>query len=81
LSGIITFDKTGVSEAVVKGIPLERLLTETDAPYLTPVPYRGQRNEPAYVAEVVKKIAEWRGIGFEEVAKQTFENAKILFKI
>jgi TatD DNase family protein len=81
LNGIITFDKTGRSEEIVKTIPLESIILETDAPYLTPVPYRGKRNEPAYVELVARKIAEWKNLDFEEVAKVTTLNAKKLFNL
>lgn len=81
LNGIITFDKTGNMETVVKGIHLERIVLETDSPYLAPVPYRGKRNEPAYVSEVAKKIAEWKGAKVGEVEKQTTQNARNLFKL
>jgi TatD DNase family protein len=81
LNGIITFDKTGRSEEVVKGLPLEAIVLETDAPYLAPVPYRGKRNEPAYVVEVAKKIAEWKGISFGEVTEVTTKNTRQLFNI
>lgn len=81
LNGIITFDKTGVAEEVVKNIPLESIILETDAPYLTPVPFRGKRNEPVYVEYVAQKIAEWKNISFEEVATQTTQNASYLFKL
>ncbi len=81
LNGIITFDKTGVSEEVVKNISLEHIILETDCPYLTPVPFRGKRNEPLYVKYVAEKIAEWKQVSFEEVENQTTENAKKLFKL
>lgn len=58
---------------------MERLLVETDAPYLTPHPYRGKRNEPARVTLVAEEIAQLRGISYEEVARQTTENAEKLF--
>ena len=80
-SGIITFDKTGRSEEVVKNIPLDKLLIETDAPYLSPIPYRGKRNEPSYVRYVAEKIAEWKQESFEAVAEATTFNAKKLFRI
>lgn len=79
LNGIITFDKTGVSEVVVKHAPLSSIVLETDSPYLAPVPYRGKRNEPVYIEEVAKKIAEVKGIRVEEVAEVTTNNAKKLF--
>jgi TatD DNase family protein len=81
LNGIITFDKTGRSEEVVKGIPLEFMVLETDAPYLTPLPFRGQRNEPSYLKFVAEKIAEWKGESVEKVAEVTTENARQLFNI
>jgi len=81
INGIITFDKTGRSESVVKGIPLENIILETDAPYLSPVPHRGQRNEPSYLPFVAEKIAEWKGESAERVAEVTTANAKKLFKL
>lgn len=78
-SGVITFAKD--YDIIVKELPLDKILTETDAPYVSPVPMRGKRNEPLYVKYVAQKIAELKGISFEEVAKQTTENAKRLFKI
>lgn len=81
LNGIITFDKTGRSEEVVRNIPLDRIVLETDAPYLTPVPHRGKRNEPGYVKHVAEKIAEIKGISLEEVTDQTTTNARSLFRI
>lgn len=81
LNGIIVFDKTGRSEEIVKNIPLESVILETDAPYLTPPPYRGTRNEPAYVKYVAEKIAEWKGESLDKVAEVTTHNAKRLFKI
>ena len=62
-------------------IPLDKLLIETDCPYLTPHPYRGKRNEPAYVKLVAEQIAELKGISLDEVGKATTENAKKLFGI
>ena len=81
LNGIITFDKTGNSEEVVKNISLQNIILETDCPYLAPVPYRGKRNEPSYVKHVAEKIAEWKNISIELVESQTTENAQKLFKI
>lgn len=78
-SGVITFAKN--YEEIVKQIPLEKLLIETDCPYVAPVPHRGKRNEPQYVKYVAQKIAEIRGLSFDEVAEQTTKNAKELFKI
>lgn len=81
LNGIITFDKTGNMETVVTGVPLERIVLETDSPYLAPAPHRGKRNEPSYVAEVAKKIAEWKQCTPESVAQRTSDNAYRLFKL
>lgn len=81
LNGIITFDKTGRSERVVKHVPLEFIVLETDSPFLAPVPYRGKTNEPAYVKHVAEKIAEWKDVNLEEVATTTTHNAKDLFNI
>ncbi len=78
-TGVITFTKD--YDEVIKSVPLNMIMTETDAPYVTPVPYRGTRNEPSYVREVVKKIAEIKGIPEEEAAKVLVENAKRVFKI
>lgn len=78
-NGLITFARD--YDEVIKNAPLERLLIETDCPYLTPVPYRGKRNEPSYVKYVAEKIAEIKGISFEEVAETTTKNARKLFKI
>lgn len=78
-SGIVTFKNAKNVQEVAKNVPLERLLIETDAPYLTPVPYRGKPNEPAYVKYVAEKIAELKDISFAEVAKQTTENFYTLF--
>lgn len=81
LNGIITFDKTTRSEEVVKAVPLENIILETDAPYLTPKSYRGKRNEPSYLPEVAEKIAYWKNVSVEVVAQVTTQNAKKLFKI
>ena len=81
LNGILTFDKTGKLAQVAQKTPLDRLLIETDAPYLTPPPFRGKRNEPSYVRYVADKIAECRNISGEEAATATFANAMALFQI
>ncbi|MBX4187269.1 MAG: TatD family hydrolase [Candidatus Doudnabacteria bacterium] len=81
LNGILTFDKTDKLAEVVRNAPMGRLLTETDAPYLTPPPYRGKRNEPSYVKYVVAKIAEIKKISLEKAGDETFVNARKLFKI
>ena len=66
---------------MAKAVPLERLLIETDCPYLAPHPYRGKRNEPAYVKLVAEKIAELKEIPYEVVAKTTYENALRVFSL
>ncbi|MEI8174328.1 MAG: TatD family hydrolase [bacterium] len=66
---------------LIKDIPLNMILTDTDSPYMAPVPYRGKRNEPSYVKEIVKKIAEIKDLPEEEVAKAIVENARVLFNI
>ncbi|KKS40137.1 hypothetical protein A3H03_02380 [Candidatus Kuenenbacteria bacterium RIFCSPLOWO2_12_FULL_42_13] len=81
-TGIITFGKNAEDlRQVVHELPLEKILVETDCPYLAPEPYRGKRNEPGYVEFVAKKIAEVKNLPLEEVAKITTENAKGLFEI
>lgn len=81
LAGPVTFTNGRKPQSVAKEIPLEDLLIETDAPYLTPHPNRGKRNEPLYVSLVAKKIAELKEITYEEVCEQTMKNACKLFKI
>jgi TatD DNase family protein len=75
-SGILTFKTSQALRDIAHGIPLERLLVETDAPYLAPTPYRGKRNEPSYVVETAKVLAEVKGVSFDEIARITTENAK-----
>jgi len=79
ISGIVTFKKSIALQEVVKQVPLNRLLVETDAPYLAPVPYRGKRNEPSYVKQVAEKIAELKQISYKEVEEQTTDNFFKLF--
>lgn len=81
LGGPVTFKNAKDPKVVAKEVPLDRLLIETDCPYLAPHPYRGKRNEPAHVKLVAEKIAEIKEITVEELAKQTTENAKNLFSI
>src|SRR3989338_9423180 len=78
-NGIITFARQ--YDEVVRYAPLEQILIETDAPYLTPEPYRGQRNEPPYVVEIAKKVAELKNEPLEKVIEQTTRNCKNLFGI
>ncbi|WEG73448.1 TatD family hydrolase [Vagococcus intermedius] len=81
LSGVVTFKKAAEVQEVAKEVPLERLLVETDAPYLAPVPYRGKRNEPGYTRYVVEKISELRGDSLEVIADTTRKNAHKLFRL
>lgn len=81
IAGPVTFKNARVLKEVAREIPLDKMLIETDAPYLTPEPNRGKRNEPVYVRFVAATIAEAKGISFEEVAKRTAENTKRLFRI
>lgn len=78
-NGIITF--TEEYDELIKFLPMNKILTETDAPYLAPEPYRGQRNDPSYVIEITKKIARLKNMDYEMVAKETFNNTQKLFKI
>ncbi|MBB6218686.1 TatD DNase family protein [Anaerosolibacter carboniphilus] len=81
IAGPVTYNNARKTVEVVERIPLEHLFIETDSPYLTPVPHRGKRNEPAFVRFVAEKIAEIKKISFEEVAEQTTVNAKKFFNI
>jgi TatD DNase family protein len=78
-SGIVTFKNAAAVREVASAVPLDRLLVETDAPYLAPVPHRGKRNEPAYVVHVAETIARIKGIGLEDVARASWENFFRLF--
>jgi len=78
-SGIVTFKKSDELREIAKIVPLDRLLVETDAPYLAPQPYRGKRNEPAYVVETAKVLAQARGITAHELAEDTTANVLRLF--
>jgi TatD DNase family protein len=80
-SGIVTFKNAKEVQEVAKQVPLERMLVETDSPYLTPVPYRGKPNQPGYTRYVAEFIAELKGISFEQVAEQTTANFFELFNI
>ena len=73
-SGILTFKNSEDIRAIARGVPLDRLLVETDAPYLAPPPYRGKRNEPAYVAETAKVLADVKGVSADEIARITTDN-------
>ncbi|QIW10634.1 TatD family hydrolase [Francisella sp. LA112445] len=80
-SGILTFKNAKDIQETAKKLPLDRILIETDAPYLTPVPYRGKANYPEYVKYVAKFLAELRNENYEKVAKQTYENTCDVFKL
>jgi TatD DNase family protein len=80
-SGIVTFRKAEDLREIAKQVPLENLLIETDCPFLAPVPHRGNRNEPAYVVEVARCIAELRSLSIEEVAAVTTENFQRFLRI
>ena len=78
-SGILTFKRSDDLRAIGANVPMDRLLVETDAPYLAPMPHRGQRNEPAYVVETAKVLASVKGVSFEEIAATTTANFHRLF--
>lgn len=80
-SGVITFKNAEDLRDVARSVPTEKLLIETDCPYLAPIPYRGKRNEPAFVRETAAKLAESRGVSVEEIARVTSGNFKRLFKL
>jgi len=79
IGGVLTYKNSHLPE-VVKYIPLNQILLETDAPYLPPVPYRGKRNEPSYIIHVAEKLAGIYEIGLDQIADQTTQNARDLFK-
>ncbi|MGR5140907.1 TatD family hydrolase [Photobacterium sp. DNB23_23_1] len=79
ISGIVTFNKASELKHVVSQLPLERLLVETDSPYLAPIPYRGKQNQPAYVREVAEHIGLLKGVSVEEVERVTTDNFFTLF--
>jgi TatD DNase family protein len=80
IGGVLTFKKASITETV-KDIPLERIVLETDSPYLTPAPHRGKRNESAYIPFIASRLAELKGTDPETVAAQTTQNAEKLFGI
>ena len=81
IAGPVTFKNAAKLPEIIKNVPLERLLVETDCPYLTPHPHRGKRNEPAYVKIVAEQVAQLREMELADLAKYTTENTKKLFKI
>ena len=80
IGGVLTYKKASIAETV-KEIPLERILLETDSPYLTPVPFRGKRNESSYIPYIAEKLSELTGRDIQEIANVTTKNAEKLFKI
>lgn len=80
IGGVLTYKKAGIADTV-KEIPLERILLETDSPYLTPVPFRGKRNESSYIPHIASRLSELTGRPMEEIAGITTENARKLFSI
>ena len=80
-SGIVTFKNAKQVQAAAKTVPADRLLVETDCPFLAPVPRRGKTNEPAYVLHVAKQVANLRSTSLEEIARQTTTNACRLFNL
>jgi len=79
-AGVVTFPKSADIQAAARAVPLDRMLIETDSPYLAPAPHRGQRNEPAFVVETARYIAELRGVSIEEVGSATTLNFRRLFR-
>jgi len=80
-SGVVTFKKAEELRETARAIPIDRLLIETDSPFLAPIPYRGRRNEPAYVIETARAIGQLRGVGAEELGRATSQNFKRLFQL
>lgn len=80
IGGVVTFKNAGMAE-VVREVSLDKIILETDAPYLAPVPYRGKRNESAYIVDIARKIAEIKGVSLEEVAETTTHTARTLFRL
>ena len=81
LSGIVTFKKADELRATAKQVPLDMLLIETDCPFLAPVPYRGKRNEPAYVVEVARCLADLHGVSVDEIGRVTAANFARMFNL
>ena len=81
IGGVLTFKNAKKLVEAVEVIPLERLVLETDAPYLAPDPYRGKRNESAYLTYVAQKLAQIKGVSYEEIVAQTAKNAKAMYRM
>jgi TatD DNase family protein len=80
VSGIITFPKANELRETVRAVPLDRILIETDSPFLAPVPHRGARNEPAYVLRVAQTLAQMHGLSTDDVCRRTAANFHALFR-
>lgn len=80
-TGVVTFKNARKAIEAIETVPFERLLIETDCPYMAPVPYRGKRNDSSYLPHIIEKVAEIKGVDYETVCKQTFDNACSLFNI
>jgi TatD DNase family protein len=80
-AGNLTFPKAQQIRDAALQVPLDRMLIETDSPFLAPVPYRGKRNEPAYVKEVARQLGELRGLSMEEIGRQTTQNFYRFFSL
>ena len=80
-SGIVTFKNAKTIKDVATQVPLNQMLVETDSPYLAPVPYRGKTNQPGYVKHVAEEVARLKGVGFDQVCKETTKNFFKLFNI
>lgn len=81
IGGVLTFKKSKLPETLANAVPLDRIVLETDAPYMAPVPHRGERNESAYIVDIIEKMAECYGVTAEEVAQVTTDNAQRIFKV
>ena len=81
ISGIVTFNQAENVRQLAKQIPEDRLLIETDSPWLSPVPFRGKTNHPGRISIVAQKLAELRGVSIEHLAKTTFDNTNRLFRL
>ena len=81
VGGVLTFKKSHLPEVLAAAVPMDRVVLETDSPYMAPVPHRGQRNEPAFVADVLQRMAESYGVSREEMERRTNENVERIFGI
>ena len=81
VGGVLTFKKSHLPEVLASAVPMDRVVLETDSPYMAPVPHRGQRNEPAFVADVLQRMAESYGVSREEMERRTNENVEQIFGI